>query len=379
VSLAIDRLLNGGTPDSAALDAFLGEHGFPLAEGSQMTFLYRGEAESVALQHWIFSLETRQPFQRIPDTDVWYLVMEIPPESRVEYKLLIERIDGQLELALDPLNEARAHNPFGANSVCAGTGYEVPAWARENPDARPGTLERRRIKSDVYGERREFSVYLPARYRETTRYPLLVVHDGHDYLKYSSLKTVLDNLIHRLEMPPMVVALTDSRDRLGEYADDPRHAHYLAEELVPALERRYPLIGRPEARGLMGASFGGVASLACAWRYPGMFGRLLLQSGSFVFTDIGDNPHGEVFDPVVRFMNAFRAEPGLPAERLFLSCGTYESLIYQNRSLVPMLQAAGMTVRYEEARDGHSWENWRDRLRVGLSWLFPGPLWMVYE
>ena len=34
---------------------------------------------------------------------------------------------------------------------------------------------------------------------------------------------------------------------------------------------------------------------------------------------------------------------------------------------------------YEEARDGHNWENWRDRLRSGLSWLFPGPLWMVYE
>ncbi len=28
---------------------------------------------------------------------------------------------------------------------------------------------------------------------------------------------------------------------------------------------------------------------------------------------------------------------------------------------------------------GHNWENWRDRLREGLSWLFPGPLWMVYE
>jgi enterochelin esterase family protein len=38
-----------------------------------------------------------------------------------------------------------------------------------------------------------------------------------------------------------------------------------------------------------------------------------------------------------------------------------------------------MEVRYVEARDGHNWENWRDRLRVGLSWLFPGPLLLVYE
>ena len=33
-----------------------------------------------------------------------------------------------------------------------------------------------------------------------------------------------------------------------------------------------------------------------------------------------------------------------------------------------------MEVRFVEARDGHNWENWRDRLREGLSWLFPGPL-----
>ena len=51
----------------------------------------------------------------------------------------------------------------------------------------------------------------------------------------------------------------------------------------------------------------------------------------------------------------------------------------ENRSLVPLLQSTDMNVRYIEARDGHNWENWRDRLREGLSWLFPGPLWLVYE
>ena len=52
---------------------------------------------------------------------------------------------------------------------------------------------------------------------------------------------------------------------------------------------------------------------------------------------------------------------------------------YENRSLVPRLQAQGINVKFEEARDAHNWENWRDRLRNGLSWLFPGPVWMVYE
>jgi len=129
----------------------------------------------------------------------------------------------------------------------------------------------------------------------------------------------------------------------------------------------------------MGASFGAVASLSTAWRYPGFCEQLLLQSGSFAFTDIGANKRGPHFEPVVKFVNAFRAAPGHPAEKLFVSCGTYETLIYENRSIVPLLQSTGMAVRYVEARDGHNWQNWRDRLRDGLSWLFPGPLWLVYE
>jgi enterochelin esterase-like enzyme len=51
-------------------------------------------------------------------------------------------------------------------------------------------------------------IYLPARVRRSRQYPLLIVHDGGDYLRYSSLRTVLDNLIHRLEIPSMLVALT---------------------------------------------------------------------------------------------------------------------------------------------------------------------------
>ena len=47
--------------------------------------------------------------------------------------------------------------------------------------------------------------------------------------------------------------------------------------------------------------------------------------------------------------------------------------------IVPLLQETGMQVRFREANDGHNWENWRDRLREGLSYLFPGPLWLVYE
>jgi enterochelin esterase family protein len=231
----------------------------------------------------------------------------------------------------------------------------------------------------VFGDWRPIKVYRPARFRQTRRYPLLVVHDGFDYLGFANLQAILDNLIHRLEIPPLIAICTQSPDRMREYAADPRQADYLVEDLVPQMEQILPLVREPSARAVMGASFGAVSSLATAWRHPGFFGKLLLQSGSFVFTEIGDHDRGPVFDPVVKFVNEFRKAPGKPAASVFVSCGVYESLIYYNRSLVPLLQETGMQVRFREANDGHNWENWRDRLREGLSYLFPGPQWLVYE
>jgi enterochelin esterase family protein len=177
----------------------------------------------------------------------------------------------------------------------------------------------------------------------------------------------------------MVVALTRSPDRLIEYTGDKRHASFVGEEMLPALAAHFPLIDDRSARGLMGASLGGVASLHTASLYPSLFGQLLLQSGSFAFSDLGHHQKGPVFDPVVRFVNGYRKKPYALAEKIYLSCGIYESLIYENRSLLPLLQAQGMEINFEEVPDAHNWENWRDRLRTGLTWLFPGPLWMVYE
>jgi enterochelin esterase-like enzyme len=408
MTLAIEALLRQQPLSAAAIDRFLEDHEFPLVEdpltGSastgtsraesrtfarpssasralpscSVTFVYRGEADGVRLQHFVYGLETSQAFDRIDGTDLWYLVLTLPRESNVQYKLSVRKGEAQRWI-LDPFNPERALDPFGANSLVHTDGAARPGWTLPDPDVRPGALQEVSFYSAAFAGERYVRVFLPARLRQNRLYPLLIVHDGSDYLRYSSLKTVLDNLIHRLEIAPMIVALTDPGDRLKEYADDPRQARFLTEELLPFFEKEFPIRAEPAARGLMGASFGGVASLSCAWRYPGTFGCLLLQSGSFGFSDIGPHHHGPSFDPVVEFVNAFRAQPGRPSERVFVSCGMYESLIYENRSMLPVLQATGMDVHYVEARDGHNWANWRNRLREGLSWLFPGPLWMVYE
>jgi enterochelin esterase family protein len=374
----LETLTRNGPPSAEAVEAFLGGNRFPLVDPGRVTFVYRGEADEVILRRWISGFDTALPMQRLDGTDLWALTMDLPERSRFEYKFEVVRGD-QRELVLDGLNPVTAEDPFGANSVCQGHGYERPKWTLPDPEARGGDLARMRVDSKAFGGRRELQVYLPARFKRTRRYPLLIVHDGQDYLRYAELKTVLDNLIHRLEIPALIAALTQSPDRLVEYTGDDRHARFVAEEVLPAVARRFPLVDERQARGLMGASLGGVASLHAASRYPELFGALLLQSGSFAFSDLGHHKRGPVFDPVVRFVNAYRKNPFPLAEKIYLSCGIYESLIYENRSIVPLLQAQGMQLNFDEARDAHNWENWRDRLRSALTWLFPGPLWMVYE
>jgi enterochelin esterase family protein len=379
MSTALQRLHESADPlTPEAIDAWLAIHGSPVIDGTTVTFFWRGTADSVRLRHFVYGLPTAQRFTRLEGTDLWWYTLEVPGGSRFEYKIEVER-GGRRVLQRDPLNPRTARDPFGSNSVCATPGYETPEWSFPDPEAREGSLETVEVPSRLHGAPQRVQVYRPARLRTTRRYRLLVVLDGEDYLRFADMKTILDNLIHRSELPPLVVAFTQSPDRMLDYTANPGHADWLAHELVPWLDAHLPLRQRAAERCLMGASLGAVAALFAAARHPKLAGRLLLQSGSFAFSDYGEVPDHPRMRPVAEFVNALRASPQAVAERIFLTCGVYESLIYHNRTLVPRLTEAGNEVRYVEARDGHNWEAWRDRLRGGLTWLFPGPIGLVYE
>ncbi len=370
-----DKIDADATP--AEIQKVIAQHSFPLVEGSTVTFVFVGSADDVELRHWIYGLPSSLPLTRLGKTELWYRSMEFPAGSRIEYKFGVTR-NGHEEWIFDPLNDQVAYDPFGGNSVARGKDYVNPEWSDEIEGVSRGRFDGFAMHSNALGDERKINVYVPHNFRDYRRYRLLVVHDGTDYVNYSRLNHVLDNLIYRQEISPLIVALSNPHDRLKEYANDIRHAKHIVEELIPELEQRYPLITQSSGRCIMGASFGGVASLSTAWQYPGVFDSMLVQSGSFAFTDIGQHSRSPVFDPVVEFMNKFRKSPGLPVKQAYVSCGVYESLIYENRSLVPFLRNHGIETKFEESFDGHNWENWRDRLRTGLSWLFPGPLWETY-
>jgi enterochelin esterase-like enzyme len=377
--LAVNRLRDRKPLDAGAVDRFLSRHQSPIVEGFRCTFLFRGEVDEAWLVQRVVGLPDRIPLRRLRGTDLWYLVLELPLGSRVEYQIEIRRGD-HYERFNDPLNPNRSHSPMGSSSVCFGLGYQTPEWTLPDPEARAGELRDVVVRSRALRRDCHVTLYLPARFRQTAKYPLLVVHDGGDFLEYASMKTVLDNLIHRLDVADTIVAFLHPSDRLTEYANSTAHARFVNSELIPQFEADLPLTGARAGRCLLGSSFGGVAALSAAYRAPDLYGSLILMSGSFVHTDIGtEHGGGAVFDPVVKFVNRFRERPRRVADKVFLSCGVYEPLIVPNRSMVHTFESADMDVRFVEVRDGHSWENWRDRLRDALSYVYPGAQRFYYE
>ena len=367
--LAINQLQQQGLVDESKVDGFLAGREIPIVEGRHCTFLFRGEADEVYLAQRILGLPSRLPMRRVDATTLWYVVLKVPQRSRINYQIEVKRGE-HVERFNDPLNPKLSHSPFGAISVCFTFGYITPEWTAPDPDAPQGELTELLVESRALQRDCAVTLYLPAGFRRTASYPLLVVHDGGDFLQYSAAKVVLDNLIHRGEIAPTIAAFLHPKDRLVEYANSAAHARFLTNELLPHLETEFPVVANRSGRTLLGASFGAIAALSTAYSSPSTYGSLVLMSGSFVFADAGtDHGGGPVFDPVVQFVNRYRERPRRVAERLFVSCGLYEPLIISNRSIVPIFESAGMRVRYVEARDGHTWENWRDRLRDALLWV----------
>lgn len=361
------RFLERGQPSPDEVAYFLDAHEFPLTAPGMAVFACQAEADNVELVRWIHGGAERQAFSRLPGTDLWLLRLEVEDEGRFEYKLAIWK-NGHEHLVTDPHNPLRAEDPFGENSECRTWGYERPEWSKPR-GAPPGRIETLVVQSPTFGETRTERVYLPAGYDADRPYPVIVIHDGDDFVAYADLDIVLDNLIEQGDIRPVVAALVQTRDRIDEYARGRRHARYLVHELLPMLNSSYALSDRAADRVLLGASLGAVASLATAWRFPGVFGGLVLKSGSFILDEERRKSRHPVFHRIARLVAAFRRASRRPADRVFVSSGALEGLDSENRALATFLEERGVAVRFNRAWDGHHWRNWRDQLRDGLRWV----------
>lgn len=171
-----------------------------------------------------------------------------------------------------------------------------------------GTVTRHEFRGRIFaGTLRQYYVYVPAQYKPGTEAALMVFQDGHAYVDEEGqirAPIVLDNLIHRGEMPVTIGVFvnpgwfTDHIDgrqgwktpagvrsnRSVEYDTlSDAYVRMLDEELLPEVERRMGVkFSRdPAQRAICGMSSGGICAFTAAWERPRSFGKVVSHIGSF--------------------------------------------------------------------------------------------------
>ncbi len=98
----------------------------------------------------------------------------------------------------------------------------------------------------------------------------------------------LDSMFASRECPDAVVVFVDAWTSRGgsqflNSASTGRYLDYLCDEVVPFVERRYPVLAGREHRGLSGKSSGGYGAMVVPMLRPGIFGGLASHSGDALF------------------------------------------------------------------------------------------------
>lgn len=158
-------------------------------------------------------------------------------------------------------------------------------------------------------ETRKIFVYVPAAYKDGTKAPILVTHDGPSRLDL--VRNALDNLTISKDperrLPAFIVIGVQNGGNDGKGSErgleydtmSDRYARFINDEVLPAVLKNkkiraaYPHIAftdNPWGRATMGCSSGGAAALTMGWFRPDLFRRLITYSGTFVDQQDDDAP-----------------------------------------------------------------------------------------
>src|ERR1043165_7801143 len=178
--------------------------------------------------------------------------------------------------------------------------------SQEQADVPKGTVQEFAWKqSAVYpGTERQYWVYLPPAFDRAKPYPLIVFQDGGGAVNAKGqfrASIVLDNLIHKREVPAMVGLFINPGNvpaaipgaagrstRSYEY-DTPSdtYARFLIDEMLPELAKHATISADPEQRAIAGVSSGGICAFSVAWFRPDQFRKVITGIGSFTNTQGG--------------------------------------------------------------------------------------------
>lgn len=270
------------------------------------------------------------------------------------------------------------------------TPQELAAEFPLTPDSLPqpgvpqGRLEKFSHVSRVFrGAERDGWIYVPAQYDPATPACVMVVQDGIEHLKHERrwhIPTVLDNLIHRGEMPVTIGIFLNpgsipsplpggqarynrsfEYDSLGD-----RYARFLIEEILPEVGSRYALSDDPNSRCIMGGSSGAFCAFNVAWERPDAFRRVISIVGSYTALR-----GGHLMPPLVRL-----TEP--KPLRVFLQSGANDLRVFAgdwwtaNLEMLSALEYAGYEVQ-------HVWAEHAGHDEFHGSMVFPDAVRWVWQ
>jgi enterochelin esterase family protein len=291
---------------------------------------------------------------RIGATDLWYCRKNFEADARLDYKFVI---DGK-DWVIDERNPLTCVGGFGGNSELRMPGYRVGPEYQFYADIPHGTLHDTTFASAALGNSRNVRIYTPPGYEASKdSLPVILFHDGLEYITLAQTNNILDYLISQKRITPVIAVFVPPVNRSEEYVFPQLQAfmQFIVRDVMAGVDASYRTRRSPAARAVLGASNGGNISLWLGFHYPHVFGNIGAQS-SYIAPSLSEG---------------FQSGKKLDL-KLYLDLGTYDIplLIRQVRSFVPMVKARGYPVFYREYHEGHSWGNWRAHLADALEYFF---------
>lgn len=328
----------------------------PVIEGNQATFIYKGRARYKVdliseLTYWSSNRNTI--LKKVNGENIYHITLDFPQDARIEYKLTVDH-----EWILDPMNPLQCRNGIGGiNSYLIMGKYKKVSEINKKDNIPHGNIEKFEFDGESIKGKRMISVYLPYGYDKNLneRYPVMYMHDGEDYINNSHAINTLDNLIAEKKIRPIIGVFINPIDRLREYMYNQKYSKLIAEEIIPKIDNNYRTIPQAEARGIMGASLGGIISFFTAYIFPSVFKNVAGQSSSFLYLE----------KEITRCIENSNAK-----FNVYFDVGRFESLIHPNRRVLDIYKKKNIDYFYQEINEGHTWSNWGTHFKDALTFFW---------
>ena len=200
----LDRLNSLPEPQrQAVVDSFMNAvQIFPYTEMDTVVhFVYFQNAQTVTMAGDATEWVADKSFTRISGCTFWYYTTSYEADARLDYKLVIDGTNW----ILDPKNPYTCMGGFGPNSELRMPAYAVAPETAYYGNIPHGTLMDTVFHSNFLGNNRTVTIYLPPGYNTgNLTYPVILFHDGPDYITLGKTNNILDYLISKSQIVPVI-------------------------------------------------------------------------------------------------------------------------------------------------------------------------------